>query len=192
MQPTSARADGSATSAHSSSSNRVRWGADASLLLRPRSSVCSRACSISSKAPARMFSTPYGTRRCLSGTFPSYYHLAMYGWFGPPGDGHVATKWGSSGGAQTAAGGRTTRAIRPGAASSNTRVPPCKWLIAVTIAILDHCPAGHGLSEAIADVAGGIRIVLDQETPHSNTRLEKDIAEPSRRQRFQKDSRSLG
>src|SRR5262249_25557509 len=66
--------------------------------------------------------------------FPSYYHLAMCGWFGPSGDGHVATKWGSSGGAQTAAGGRTTRAIKPRAASSNTRVPPCKWLIAVTIA----------------------------------------------------------
>src|SRR5262245_41891179 len=57
----------------------------------------------------RMFSTPYSTRRFLSGTFPSYYHLAMYGWFGPSGDGHVATNWGSSGGAQTAARGRTTR-----------------------------------------------------------------------------------
>jgi len=33
MQPTSARADGSATNAQSSFSNRVRWGADASLLL---------------------------------------------------------------------------------------------------------------------------------------------------------------
>src|SRR5262245_12115706 len=37
-------------------------------------------------------------------------------------------------GVQAAVRGRTMRAMRPGAPSSNARLPPCKWLMAVTMA----------------------------------------------------------